>query len=232
MGRKRNPRKNISEDELRMEDLKMEDPWRVFRIMGEFVEGFHEMSKVSNAVSIFGSARTKKTHRWYKDAEKTAALLVEEGYSVITGGGPGAMEAANKGAYQAKGTSVGLNIYLPFEQKSNRYVNHLIDFHYFFVRKVMFVKYAKAFVIFPGGFGTLDELFESLTLIQTQKVGKFPVILYSTPYWKGLVDWIKKSVLKYKNIDAKDVELFRIVDKPEDVIQKINEFYEAEKHLE
>ncbi len=212
-----------------MEDLKMEDPWRVFRIMGEFVEGFHELSEIGPAVSIFGSARTKKTHKWYKQAEKTAELLVKEGYAVITGGGPGAMEAGNKGAAKAKGHSIGLNIDLPFEQKPNPYQNHLINFHYFFCRKVMFVKYAKAFVIFPGGFGTLDELFESLTLIQTQRMERFPVVLYSSAYWGGLIEWLKKTVAKEKNIDYEDLDLFSLADTPEDVTKQIQSFYKNKK---
>ncbi len=227
MGNKARIKKNAKEKILEMEDLKLEDPWRVFRIMAEFVEGFHEMKDVNNAVSIFGSARTKKTHRWYKQAERTAQLLVKEGYSVITGGGPGAMEAGNKGAAKAKGQSIGLNIDLPFEQKPNRYVNHLINFHYFFCRKVMFVKYAKAFVIFPGGFGTLDELFESLTLIQTHRTEKFPVIMYDSKFWGGLIDWIKKEVLKVRNIDADDMHLFTVVDSPEAVIKVIKDYYKT-----
>lgn len=212
-----------------MEDLKMEDPWRVFRIMGEFVEGFHELSEIGPAVSIFGSARTKKTHKWYKQAEKTAELLVKEGYAVITGGGPGAMEAGNKGAAKAKGHSIGLNIDLPFEQKPNPYQNHLINFHYFFCRKVMFVKYAKAFVIFPGGFGTLDELFESLTLIQTQRMERFPVVLYGSEFWGGLIEWLKKTVAKEKNIDYEDLDLFSMADTPEGVIKEIQLFYKKKK---
>ena len=206
-----------------------EDPWRVFRIMGEFVEGFQELSEVGPAVSIFGSARTQATNQWYYDAIKTSELLVSEGYAVITGGGPGAMEAANKGASLAGGQSIGLNIDLPFEQKPNDHINHLINFHYFFCRKVMFVKYAKAFVIFPGGYGTLDELFESLTLIQTQRSEKFPVILYSSEYWKGLVDWIRNSVLKEKNIDAHDLEIFKVVDTPQEVVKIIKQFYKKKK---
>ena len=170
-----------------VEDFRMEDPWRVFRIMSEFVEGFEELSDVGSAVTIFGSSRTRVGDQWYQDAVKTSALLVKEGYAVITGGGPGIMEASNRGAAKFKGKSVGLNIDLPFEQKPNPYINHLINFHYFFCRKVMFVKYAKAFVIFPGGFGTLDELFESLTLIQTQRIEKFPVILFNRKYWAELV---------------------------------------------
>ena len=208
-----------------IEDLKMEDPWRVFRIMGEFVEGFHELSQVGRAVTIFGSARTKKSRRYYQAAQETARLLVNDGYAVITGGGPGVMEAGNKGAMQAKGKSIGLNIYLPFEQKPNKYINRLINFHYFFARKVMFVKYAKAFVIFPGGYGTLDELFESLTLVQTKRMAKFPIILFGSQYWAGLVKWMTKDVLGEKNIDPEDLNIFQIVDEPKDVIRVIREFY-------
>jgi len=212
-----------------VEDLSKEDPWRVFRIMAEFVDGFHELSEIGPAVSIFGSARTKPTSQWHKQAEKTAGLLAKEGYAVITGAGPGIMEAGNKGAAKAKGISIGLNIDLPFEQKPNRYVKHLIDFHYFFCRKVMFVKYAKAFVIFPGGFGTLDEFFESITLIQTERMGRFPVILYGSKFWGGLIDWLKKSVLKEKNIDPQDMDIFQVVDTPEDVIKAIRDFYNKKK---
>ena len=208
-----------------VEDFRMEDPWRVFRIMSEFVEGFEELSDVGPAVTIFGSARTKVGDQWYQDAVKTSAFLVKEGYAVITGGGPGIMEASNRGAAKAKKKSIGLNIDLPFEQKPNPYINHLINFHYFFCRKVMFVKYAKAFVIFPGGFGTLDELFESLTLIQTQRIEKFPVILFNRKYWAGLVKWLRETVLKEGNIDAHDLEIFTIVDKPQDVAKAIKEFY-------
>lgn len=207
------------------EDFKLEDPWRVFRIMSEFVDGFHEMAEIGPAVSIFGSSRTLESHPWHKLAEKTAQLLVKEGYAVITGGGPGIMEAGNKGATEAKGQSIGLNIDLPFEQKPNRYINHLINFHYFFARKVMFVKYARAFVIFPGGYGTLDELFESLTLIQTQRMEKFPVILFNGEYWEGLIDWMKKSVLKAKNIDPQDLDIFKIAETPQEVIKIIRDFY-------
>lgn len=227
MGRKSKIKKD-EKDEM-IDDLNMEEPWRVFRIMGEFVEGFHELGKIGPAVSIFGSARTQKTHRYYRAAEKTAQLLVKEKYAVITGGGPGAMEAGNKGALEAGGKSIGLNIYLPHEQSSNKYVNHLINFHYFFCRKVMFVKYAKAFVIFPGGFGTLDELFESLTLVQTQRMEKFPIILYGSEYWKGLLDWIKNAVLKEGNIDTEDLSLYSIVDSPEDVIKQIKKYYSGKK---
>ena len=220
-----NKKRKIS-DNLRVEDFKLgEETWRVFRIMAEFVDGFHELSKIGPAVTIFGSARTARTHRWYQQAEKTAELLVKEGYAVITGGGPAIMEASNKGASKAKGKSIGLNIDLPFEQKPNPYINHVINFHYFFCRKVMFVKYAKAFVIFPGGFGTMDELFESLTLIQTKRSERFPVVLFDTQYWSGLVEWLKKTVLVAKNIDPSDLDIFTIVDSPKDVIKKIRAFY-------
>ena len=226
----KNPLRDRSKlEEIEIEDMKIEDPWRVFRIMGEFVEGFHIMSKVGPAVSLFGSARTKKDNRWYKQAEETAGLLVKEGYSVITGGGPGVMEAGNKGAAESKGESIGLNIYLPFEQKPNKYTNIGINFHYFFCRKVMFVKYAKAFVIFPGGFGTLDELFESLTLIQTGRVEKFPVILFDSDYWSGLVDWLKDSVLKAGNIDSDDLDIYHLVDNPKEVIKIIQNYYDDKR---
>jgi len=211
------------------EYLQLEDPWRVFRIMAEFVEGFDQLSEIGNAVSIFGSARTKRTDKFYKMADQTARLLVKEGYSVITGGGPGIMEAGNKGAVAAQGESIGLNIDLPFEQKANPYITTLINFHYFFCRKVMFVKYAKAFVIFPGGFGTLDEFFESVTLIQTRRIPRFPVILVGRDFWKDLVAWLKNTVAKEKNISPEDVEIFRIVDKPEDVVKEIKKFYSKAK---
>ena len=211
------------------EDLRMEDPWRVFRIMAEFVDGFHEMSEIGPAVSIFGSARTKPNIKWYKLAEKTAALLVKDGYAVITGAGPGIMEAGNKGASKAKGGSIGLNIHLPFEQKPNPYIKNLIEFHYFFCRKVMFVKYAKAFVIFPGGFGTLDEFFESITLIQTRRMQGFPVVLFGSDFWAGLIQWLKNSVLKEQNIDPDDMNLFKVVDTPEECVKVIREFYKKKK---
>ena len=211
------------------QDLKMEDPWRVFRIMAEFVDGFHELSEIGPAVSIFGSARTKETNLWYKQAEKTASLLAKEGYAVITGAGPGIMEAGNKGAAKAKGNSIGLNIDLPYEQKPNRYVKQLLSFHYFFCRKFMFVKYAEAYVIFPGGFGTLDEFFESITLIQTKRMGKIPVILFGSKFWGGLIDWFKQSVIKEKNIDPEDLNIFQVVDTPEGVVKAIKKFYSKKK---
>jgi len=217
-------------ENLEAEDPKSEDPWRVFRIMAEFVDGFHELSEIGPAVSIFGSARTDPKNKYYKDAVKTAELLVKEKFAVITGGGPGIMEAGNKGAAQAKGKSIGLSIDLPMETKTNPFVNHPINFHYFFCRKVMFVKYAKAFVIFPGGFGTLDELFESLTLIQTHRMHKFPVILYGSQFWNGIVDWIRTKVIEEGNIDKSDLDLFRVVDKPEEVVKKIRDFYKKKKY--
>lgn len=210
------------------EDFKLEDPWRVFRIMSEFVDGFHELAGIGPAISIFGSSRTKRTQQWHKLAERTAELLVKEGYAVITGGGPGIMEAGNKGASRGKGKSIGLNIDLPFEQKPNKYINHLINFHYFFARKVMFVKYAKAFVIFPGGYGTLDEFTESITLIQTGRMEKFPVVLFDSHYWQGLIHWLKGSVLKAGNIDPEDLEIFQIADTPENVVKIIRDFYGRE----
>ncbi|MDP2652515.1 MAG: TIGR00730 family Rossman fold protein [Candidatus Omnitrophota bacterium] len=212
------------------EAMMMEDPWRVFKIMSEFVEGFEELGRIGPAVSIFGSARTKKTHPMYKMAEKTAQLLAKDGYAIITGGGPAIMEAANKGATKAGGVSIGLNIDLPFEQKPNKYATTLINFHYFFCRKVMFVKYAKAFVIFPGGFGTMDELFESLTLIQTRRIEKFPVVLFGSAYWKGMVDWLRNSLVKAGNISPEDMDLLEVVDKPEHVLHIIRNFYGKRKN--
>ena len=210
-------------------DLTMEDPWRVFKIMAEFVDGFEELSHIGPAVSIFGSSRIHENHTIYKHAEKTAELLTKAGYAIITGGGPSIMEAGNKGAFKMKGTSIGLNIDLPFEQKPNPFINHLINFHYFFCRKVMFVKYAKAFVIFPGGYGTLDEFFEAITLIQTRRMDKFPVILFGSKYWEGLVDWIEDVVLRENCIDQKDLDIFTFADKPEDVVRIIKKFYRKKK---
>jgi len=203
-------------------DTDNKDGWRVFRIMAEFVEGFETMSNVGRAVSIFGSARTRPGEEYYKAAEKTGRLLAEANYAVITGGGPGIMESANKGALEAGGTSVGLNISLPHEQENNPYLNVSMDFHYFYARKVMFVKYASAFVCFPGGFGTLDECFETLTLIQTLKIDAFPVILFGTKYWTGLVEWMRKE-LSHHFIDPEDMDIFRIVDRPQDVVAIVEE---------
>ncbi|OQX95108.1 Rossman fold protein, TIGR00730 family [candidate division KSB1 bacterium 4572_119] len=208
-----------------LEKLYIRDTWRVFRIISEFVEGFEELSTIGDCVTIFGSARTKKGDPDYEKAQRTAKLAVEAGYGVITGGGGGIMEASNKGAAEAGGTSVGLNIDLPFEQLPNEFSNVKLDFRYFFVRKVMFVKYAKAFVILPGGLGTLDELFESLTLIQTKKISRFPVILMDKKYWHGLYDWMTSTLLAEGKISEKDLALFNIVDSPEETIEFIKKFY-------
>ena len=204
-----------------VDDLAIKDTWRIFLIMAEFVEGFEVMPEVFPAVTIFGSARSRPNTLWYKEAEKTAQLLVQSGFNVISGGGPGIMEAANKGAATAGGKSVGLHIQLPKEQKPNKYANVLLDFKYFFIRKVMFVKYAVAYIIMPGGFGTLDELFESLTLIQTHRIKSFPVILMGSKYWNGLIDWIKGTMLNEKNISKSDLDIFRVVDTPEEAVNII-----------
>ena len=204
----------------------IKDGWRVFRIMAEFVDGFETMAKVGKAVSIFGSARTPPDDPYYKAAEETGRRLVKAGYAVITGGGPGIMEAGNKGASEARGKSIGLNITLPHEQESNRYVNIGMDFHYFYARKVMFVKYASAFICFPGGFGTLDECFETLTLIQTLKIKPFPVILYGTEFWTGLVEWMRRR-LTPDFINPEDTDIFRIVDRPQDAVAIVRE---SQKH--
>ncbi len=208
--------------------IKTSDSWQIFKIMSEFVEGFESMAKIGPCVSIFGSARTKSDNIYYKKAEEIALLLTQNGYGVITGGGPGIMEAANKGAKKGEGKSVGLNIELPFEQSHNEFIDNdkILNFDYFFVRKVMFIKYAQGFVVLPGGVGTLDELFEAITLIQTEKIGKFPIVLVGKSYWEGLIDWIKHTMLKEeKNISPEDLELFSIVETPEEVVRIINEFY-------
>jgi len=204
------------------------DSWVIFKVLAEFVEGFDKLSKIGPCVSIFGSARTKPDHQYYKMTEEIAAKLVRHGYGVITGGGPGIMEAGNKGAFQQGGKSVGLNIKLPFEQHSNLYIDpdKNINFDFFFVRKVMFVKYAQGFVVMPGGFGTLYELFEALTLIQTKKRGRFPIVLVGRTYWSGLIDWIKTSMLESENnINPEDMKLFSIVDTATEAVAVIDEFY-------
>ena len=209
-------------------EIKVTDSWATFKIMAEFVEGFEKMSRIGPCVSIFGSARTKAENPYYVLAEEIAQKLVNAGFGVITGGGPGIMEAGNKGAYEAGGKSVGLGIELPFEQFVNKYVDRdkMINFDYFFVRKVMFMKYAQGFVAMPGGFGTLDELFEALTLIQTYKVARFPVVLVGSEYWTGLIDWIKQVMLaKEKNINAEDLFLFKIVDSADDAVNYILDYY-------
>ena len=208
--------------------VKSNDSWAIFKIMGEFVNGFEKMSQIGPCVSIFGSARTKPEDKYYKLAESVAKGIVEAGYGVITGGGPGIMEAGNKGAHLGGGTSVGLNIELPFEQHDNPYIDSdkSIDFDYFFVRKVMFVKYSQGFVVMPGGFGTLDELFEAITLIQTNKIEKFPIILVGTDFWEGLFDWVKKTLLdSFGNISAKDLDLIHLVDTEDQVIEILDSFY-------
>ncbi len=196
------------------------DSWRVFRIMAEFIEGFEMMARVDRAVTIFGSARTDPNDRYYRECEQTAKLLVKSRFAVITGGGPGIMEAGNKGAFDAGGQSVGLNITLPQEQEGNRYQTISLDFHYFYARKVMFTKYASAFICFPGGYGTLDEFFETMTLIQTLKIEPFPVILYGSDYWSGLVDWLKKTVQPHF-IDREDTDIFKVVDSPQEAVRWI-----------
>ncbi|TVR58395.1 MAG: TIGR00730 family Rossman fold protein [Spirochaetaceae bacterium] len=193
------------------------DPWRVFRIQGEFVEGFDRLATLGPAVTLFGSARTHEDHAWYRATVETARLLAESGLAVITGGGPGIMEAGNRGAKEAGGLSVGLGIELPFEQGVNPYVDIAVNFRYFFVRKTMLVKYAQAFVIFPGGFGTLDELFESMTLIQTGKISRFPIVLFGTEYWGGLLAWVRNTMLAHGNISAEDLDLITLSDSPEEV---------------
>ncbi len=213
-------------------EIKTNDSWAIFKIMGEFVNGFEKMSKIGPCVSVFGSARTKPDHEYYELAVRVAQKIVESGYGVITGGGPGIMEAGNKGAHIGGGTSVGLNIDLPFEQHDNPYIDSdkSLDFDYFFVRKVMFVKYSQGFVVMPGGFGTLDELFEAITLIQTYKIEKFPIILVSTEFWKGLLDWIKSTLLeKFQNISPKDLDLIHLVDTEDEVIRILDAFYKESR---
>ncbi|MDQ5846246.1 MAG: TIGR00730 family Rossman fold protein [Acidobacteriota bacterium] len=211
------------------------DTWRVFRIMGEFVTGFDELATLSRGVSVFGSARTRSDDPDYAAAQETAALLARAGFAVITGGGPGIMEAANRGAFEAGGLSIGCNIELPFEQKSNDYLTLSLKFKYFFVRKMMFVKYSLGFIIFPGGFGTLDELFEALTLIQTQKIRNFPVVLYGSAYWKGLLDWITEQAKKTGKVTEHDLQLLSITDSPAEVVRIIeasqNSLREVENDL-
>ena len=209
-------------------EIKTEDSWRIFKIMSEFVEGFEKLSRIGPCVSIFGSARTPPDHKFFKMAEEIAFKLTQFGYGVITGGGPGIMEAGNIGAMRGKGRSVGLNINLPFEQSANLFIDpdKLITFDHFYVRKTMFMKYAQGFIVLPGGFGTMDEMFEALTLIQTEKIGQFPIVLVGKPYWEGLVAWIKDVMLKqYAYIHDADLELFAIVDDADSAVEIINKFY-------
>lgn len=207
------------EERQRATALRVSDSWRVLRIMGEFVWGFDNLATIENGVSIFGSARTKPNDRYYRDAVEVARLLAEHRIPVITGGGPGIMEAGNRGAKDAGGESVGCNIELPFEQGNNPYLTKNLLFKFFFVRKTMFVKYATAFIVFPGGYGTMDELFEALTLIQTGKVKSFPVILFGRAYWEGMVEWLSRTVAGAGNIDAADLTLFHLTDDPEEAVR-------------
>ncbi len=208
-------------------EIKTNDSWAIFKIMAEFVDGYERLSKIGPCVSIFGSARTKPDHKYYKLAEEVAYQLTQSGFGVITGGGPGIMEAGNKGANRGKGTSVGLNIDLPFEQHDNPWIDpgKSLDFDYFFVRKVMFVKYSQGFVVMPGGFGTMDELFEAITLIQTHKIGRFPIVLVGKKFWSGLLDWIENTLLEEGNISPGDLKLFRVVDTAEEAVEHFNKFY-------
>jgi uncharacterized protein (TIGR00730 family) len=208
-------------------EIKSSDSWVIFKVMSEFVEGFEKLAKIGPCVTIFGSARTKPDHPYYKTAEEIAYQLVQHGYGVITGGGPGIMEAGNRGANRAKGKSVGLNIFLPFEQKGNIYIDQdkLISFDYFFVRKVMFVKYSQGFIVMPGGYGTLDELTEALTLIQTNKTGRFPVVMVGRKFWGGMVDWLKEVLVTEGMIHENDLNLFNVVDTPEEAVKVIDDFY-------
>lgn len=209
-------------------EIKSSDSWNIFKVMAEFVEGYDRLARIGPCVSIFGSARTKPDHPYYKMAEEIAKKLSERGLGVITGGGPGIMEAANLGAHEQKGSSVGLNINLPFEQEPNPYIDNdkLINFNFFFVRKVMFMKYAQGFIVLPGGFGTLDELFEALTLVQTKKTANFPVILVGKEFWGGLLDWIQKVMLEREgNVSPEDMFLFKLVDSADEAVEEIFEFY-------
>lgn len=208
-------------------EIKSSDAWVIFKVMSEFVEGFEKLAKIGPCVTIFGSARVKAGHPYYKTAEAIAFKLVQHGYGVVTGGGPGIMEAGNRGANRAGGKSVGLNIFLPFEQKGNQYIDpdKLITFDYFFVRKVMFVKYSQGFIVMPGGFGTMDELTEALTLIQTKKIGRFPIVLVGKKFWSGMIDWMKKVLVEEGMVHEADLDLFNVVDTPEDAVKVIDDFY-------
>ena len=210
--------------------IKTNDSWAIFKIMSEFVEGYERMSKIGPSVSIFGSARTKPENKYFQIGQEIARKLATLGYGIITGGGPGIMEAANKGAHEVGGKSIGLNIDLPFEQNHNPYIDaeHNLEFDYFFVRKVIFVKYSQAFVVMPGGFGTLDEMFEAITLIQTKKINNRPIVLVGKSYWEGLIEWLKKAMLEYEqNISPDDLNLFILVDTGDEAVQYIDDFYKS-----
>lgn len=210
------------------QEIKVKDSWQIFKVMAEFVEGFEKLAKIGPCVSIFGSARLREDSEPYLTTVKIAGLLAEKGYGVISGGGPGIMEAANKGAFEAKGKSVGLNIELPFEQFHNRYIDKdkLLEFKYFFVRKVMFMKYSQGYIVMPGGFGTMDELFEAITLIQTGKIARFPIVLVGSAYWKGLLTWIEEQLLGNEMISPGDLKLYRVVDTAEEAAEHIFRFYD------
>jgi uncharacterized protein (TIGR00730 family) len=232
-----NKGRRVTQDEQllespRQDEFKHTDTWRVFRIMGEFVEGFDELATVTRGVSIFGSARTKPDSPYYGAAQETAGLLVRAGYAVITGGGPGIMEAANRGAFEAQGVSIGCNIELPTEQRPNPYQTRTLRFNYFFVRKTMFVKYSTAFIIFPGGYGTLDELFEALTLIQTRKIKNFPVVLFGKEYWGGMIDWIKQVLLNANMIADSDLLLLNCTDSPAEAVEIVSRSQDALRKLQ
>jgi len=224
--------KNKIEDNFKNKDwneIKANDSWAIFKIMAELVDGFEKLAKIGPCVTIFGSARTKPDNKYHKIAEEIAFKLAKGGYGVITGGGPGIMEAGNKGAFESEGKSVGLNIDLPFEQSHNDFIDpdKLMTFDYFFVRKVMFVKYSQGFIVLPGGFGTLDELFEAITLIQTHKIGRFPIVLVGKKYWKGLLDWVKDAMLEQENnISPKDLDLINLVDTADEAVKCISDFYD------
>ncbi len=215
-------------DPIHMQKLLNKESWKIFQIMAEFVEGFEQLATISPSVSIFGSARTKPNHPYYKLTEEVAFKLSESGFSVVSGGGPGIMEAANKGAYRGKSKSIGLNIILPREQKSNEYQDTSLDFRHFFSRKVMFVKYASAYVVMPGGFGTLDELAEILTLMQTGKCRRFPIILMGKDFWEPLIDWFKNTLVEEGTISSDDLNLFKIIDDADKVVDTIFHFYEEQ----
>lgn len=225
----------IREDKIRRafenktwQEIKVKDSWQIFKMMAEFVEGFEKLAKIGPCVSIFGSARTPEEGKYYQMTVQIGELLATKGYGVISGGGPGIMEAANKGAYLAGGKSVGLNIELPFEQFHNKYIDRdkLMEFKYFFVRKVMFMKYSQGYIVMPGGFGTMDELFEAITLIQTGKIARFPIVLVGSDYWTGLLDWIENTMLANGMISEEDLKLYRIVDTAEDAVEHIFRFYD------
>ncbi|HEX8919999.1 MAG TPA: TIGR00730 family Rossman fold protein [Pyrinomonadaceae bacterium] len=231
------PPHRLTQDEQLLETPKQDefthtDTWRVFRIMGEFVEGFDELASVTRGVSVFGSARTNREDPQYKAARETGALLVRAGFAVITGGGPGIMEAANRGAFEAGGLSIGCNIELPFEQNSNPYLTRYMKFKYFFVRKTMFVKYSTAFIIFPGGYGTLDELFEALTLIQTHKIKNFPVVLFGSHYWSGMIEWLEEVMLKEAKISQSDLSMLRITDSPAEAVEIVVKSQDALRQMD